>query len=386
MRRGDEAADPAREQTEPPGIGGLLAGLEEELEAEADAHDRAAGAATSRTASPRPVLARFREPCPKLPTPGTSTRSARRTSSGSVVSVAWWPARLERAHHALQVVDAVVHHRDHRVPLVDGTPATRGSSAVAASSARAKALKAASTMWCGLSPRTRSRCAVSPALSTSARKNSGREEDVVVAQHLPLGDLDVVVQVRPAGDVHHRAHQRLVQRHHRVAVAADAGAVAQRLGDRRAERDAGVLDRVVAVHVEIALRLDGEVQQAVARQRLEHVVEEADAGLDLRLAPPVEVDPDEEIGLLGRPADLADARCHRGLRSRRRESRLKARQHRVHVLLGPDRDPETFGQLGTAGDVAHQDAVLVVEPPEHLGGGPGPAAEQHEVGRGRDRP
>ena len=48
-------------------------------------------AATSRTASPRPVVERFRVPWPKLPTPGTSTRSAARTSSGSAVSVPSWP-------------------------------------------------------------------------------------------------------------------------------------------------------------------------------------------------------------------------------------------------------------------------------------------------------
>ena len=52
-----------------------------------------------------------------------------------------------RADHALQVVHPIVHHRDrHSVPLVDGTPATRGSRDVAASSARANALNVASTM------------------------------------------------------------------------------------------------------------------------------------------------------------------------------------------------------------------------------------------------
>ncbi len=48
-------------------------------------------AATSRTASPSPVVVRLRDPWPKLPTPGTSTRSAVRTASGSVESVAVWP-------------------------------------------------------------------------------------------------------------------------------------------------------------------------------------------------------------------------------------------------------------------------------------------------------
>ena len=43
------------------------------------------------------------------------------------MSVRLVAAGRERAHHALQVVHAVVHHDDHSAPLVDGTPATRGS-------------------------------------------------------------------------------------------------------------------------------------------------------------------------------------------------------------------------------------------------------------------
>src|SRR3954471_18684542 len=79
----------------------------------------------------------------------------------------------ECAHHALEIVHSVVHDGNHNAPLVDGTPLTRGSSAVALSSERANALNAASTMWCGLSPLMRSRCTVRPEFSTRARKNSG---------------------------------------------------------------------------------------------------------------------------------------------------------------------------------------------------------------------
>jgi len=63
----------------------------------------------------------------------------------------------------------------------------------------------------------------------------------------------------------------------------------------------------MAVHVQVALGLDGEVQQRVAGKRLEHVVEEPDAGAHARLAASVEVHPDVEVGLFGGAADLADA-------------------------------------------------------------------------------
>ena len=76
-----------------------------------------------------------------------------------------------------------------------------------------------------------------------------------------------------------------------MAVAADARLVAERLGDRLAERDADVLDRVVRVDVQVALGLDLEVEHAVARDLVEHVVEERHAGGEsFAAAAAVEVD------------------------------------------------------------------------------------------------
>ena len=68
---------------------------------------------------------------------------------------------------------------------------------------------------------------------------------------------------------------------------------------RLAEDDADVLGGVVLVDMEVALGLDGEVDEAVAGDLLEHVVEEADAGRDLGTAGAVEVDADRDVGLLG---------------------------------------------------------------------------------------
>ena len=60
---------------------------------------------------------------------------------------------------------------------------------------------------------------------------------------------------RPEMSIAH-IRERLVHRHRRVAVAADPGAVAERLVERLAERDADVLDRVVGAGLEVAGRLD----------------------------------------------------------------------------------------------------------------------------------
>src|SRR3989442_15118268 len=64
---------------------------------------------------------------------------------------------------------------------------------------------------------------------------------------------------------------------------------------------------VVLVHVEVAPRGDLEVEECVARQRLEHVVEEADARLDLRPAAAIETHPHPHFGLLGLARHLPGA-------------------------------------------------------------------------------
>src|SRR3546814_12350648 len=75
--------------------------------------------------------------------------------------------------------------------------------------------------------------------------------------------------------------QGRVHRNERLTIAPDALALAQGLGHRLADHDAAVLGGVVTVDMQIALGLQRDVDQAVAGELLEHVVEEADAGRHL---------------------------------------------------------------------------------------------------------
>ena len=99
------------------------------------------------------------------------------------------------------------------------------------------------------------------------------------------------------------ARQRLVHRHVHVGIAGDAAHVAERLLHRLAERDADVLGGVVVVDMQVALGLDGQVDARMARQQIEHVVEEADAGRNRRCAGAVEIDRDLDVGFLGGALD-----------------------------------------------------------------------------------
>ena len=88
-----------------------------------------------------------------------------------------------------------------------------------------------------------------------------------------------------------------------AAVAGDAPLVAHGLGQGRAQADAHVLHRVMAAGLQVAGRLDLEVEEAVAGYQLQHVVEEAQAGGDGRLARAVEVEFDRDVGLPGLALD-----------------------------------------------------------------------------------
>src|SRR6056297_1133454 len=89
-----------------------------------------------------------------------------------------------------------------------------------------------------------------------------------------------------------------------VAVSADAGLVAERGGQRLTESDAAILHGVVVVDMQIARRRHAHVDEAVARELVEHVVEEPHTGGHVRLPRSVEVDFHGDSRFGGLPLDL----------------------------------------------------------------------------------
>src|SRR3989338_632130 len=89
--------------------------------------------------------------------------------------------------------------------------------------------------------------------------------------------------------------------------------------ERLAHHDPPVLDGVVLVDLDVALRLDTEVHQPVLRPRLEHVAEERNRGVHLRRARAVQVQLERDLRLLGLALD----------------PRLPSRRVRAHGLVPP---------------------------------------------------
>jgi len=78
--------------------------------------------------------------------------------------------------------------------------------------------------------------------------------------------------------------KRLVHRHKEIAGAENAALVSKSAIEGFAQCNSDVLDRVVLIHVEIAVTLQLQVKRTMAREELEHVIEEANPGRDLVLA------------------------------------------------------------------------------------------------------
>jgi hypothetical protein len=78
--------------------------------------------------------------------------------------------------------------------------------------------------------------------------------------------------VWPATNVDGCGRDRFVHRDGALAEALDAGPIAERLGEGGAQDQCHVLDSVVLVDLEIAIRADREIEQAVMGERAQEVV------------------------------------------------------------------------------------------------------------------
>ena len=78
------------------------------------------------------------------------------------------------------------------------------------------------------------------------------------------------------GKIDRDAGQSLVHRQMHVGEAADAARIAQRLAQSLAKRDAGVFDRVVRIDMQVAFSRNLDVDERMACELLQHMVEKAD--------------------------------------------------------------------------------------------------------------
>jgi hypothetical protein len=92
-----------------------------------------------------------------------------------------------------------------------------------------------------------------------------------------------------------------------MAKALDATAIAEGLGQGLADGDAHVLVAVVVIDVGVAAGTDLQVEEPVAGELVQHVIQEGHAGGHLAAATAIEVEGHPHIGFTSDAVDIADA-------------------------------------------------------------------------------
>ena len=99
------------------------------------------------------------------------------------------------------------------------------------------------------------------------------------------------------GQIDHHTRERLIKRHVGMPVTAQPGFIAKRFGQRLPERNADIFDRMVRIDMQIALRLDLQINHSVLGHLIEHVIEEWHPRGELSLPGAVKIDANRDLGL-----------------------------------------------------------------------------------------
>jgi hypothetical protein len=108
-----------------------------------------------------------------------------------------------------------------------------------------------------------------------------------IAYH-PDSNFVAVDQRRASAQVERDHGQRFIHGHDEVTRSVDAFAIAESFGEKLTQYDADIFHGVVLVDIQVAGGLQLQIESAVFRKQLQHVIEKADAGGDVVLSPAVD--------------------------------------------------------------------------------------------------
>ena len=104
--------------------------------------------------------------------------------------------------------------------------------------------------------------------------------------------------------------QRLVHWQIGVAVAGNTSKITERLFDRLANDNASIFNSMVTINVQITVRFYGQIDERMAPQRVQHMVEKANAGRNIRLASAVQIYGHRDIGFFCLARDCSGSVSH----------------------------------------------------------------------------
>ena len=118
-------------------------------------------------------------------------------------------------------------------------------------------------------------------------------------------EIDMIDQIRPSRQVHDDTAQTLIHRNRFGAIALDAFLGAQGIFDGLAQTDPQILDKMMVVDVRIASSFDDKIEQTMTGKKVQHVIQERNRRIRLRLSRPIQVYFNGNIRLIRFTADLS---------------------------------------------------------------------------------
>src|SRR5690606_29093765 len=114
-------------------------------------------------------------------------------------------------------------------------------------------------------------------------------------------------QSRTARKIDNDTGQGFVQRHIRVTVATYAFLVADGLGKCLTERDTDIFHRVMCINVQITLGMDFQINQAMARNLIQHVIKKRNAGIQYLTTGSIKIDGNTDLRFICIARDFGGA-------------------------------------------------------------------------------
>jgi hypothetical protein len=97
-------------------------------------------------------------------------------------------------------------------------------------------------------------------------------------------DLGINNRRGASSEIHRSQTERFVHGHDKITGAQNAAAIAQSTIKNLTQRDPNILNGVMLIHIQVALRREFQIEAAVSSKEFHHVVEETDACRNLILS------------------------------------------------------------------------------------------------------
>lgn len=141
----------------------------------------------------------------------------------------------------------------------------------------------------------------------SNRRPEFLDELAVKTTNFFSGECHLPDKRNSSAEVNCGGDKRLFHGQCEMTIAMNASFVSQCLLQAASKANSDVLHRMVLIHVQVTAGFDGQIEQAVSGEECEHVIEEADAGGNLRLAGPIQRQLQGDLGFGGIAADGGSA-------------------------------------------------------------------------------